>query len=206
MAIWEVDSAKVLDEAEVQQTLKELRRKAKRSKTTYRTLLIFELATCYGLRVSEICSLTLGDVHTGLDPFVRIRRAVSKSGRARTVPLGWDGRSLADVIGWVSLRIAEGAGAGDLLLPTRSGKRMHRSSARRMYARVVRESVGRRATIHDGRHTFISWALHRGVDPQAVRIAAGHANLATTSLYSHVIRDKLAVTDLFSRPLNTVEA
>ncbi len=200
MPAWELDSMKVLDEAEVQATLRELRRRGRRSKTTRRSLILFELSTCCGLRVSEICGLTLGDVRTGLNPFIHIRRDMSKSGRARSVPLGWDSLTLADITAWVALRGAEGAGTADLLLPTRTGKPMHRTAARRMYARAC-QMIGRKATIHDGRHTFISWALHRGVDIQAVRQAAGHANLATTSLYSHNVTNMHAISDLFSRPL-----
>lgn len=191
---------KVLTEVEVQSVLSELRRKAKRSKLSHRTLIIFELATCCGLRVSEICTLTLSDLHLGLDPYIRIRREVSKSGRPRSVPLGWDARTLTDVCGWVARRTADGAIGSDWLLPTRHGKRMHRTSAAAMFKRACR-FVGRTSSIHAGRHTFISHTLHRGVDIVSVQHAAGHANLATTSIYSHVVRNKNQIKDLFSRNL-----
>lgn len=200
MSVWEPDQQKVLSEVEVLSILVGLRRKAKRSKLTHRSLVIFELSTCYGLRVSEICGLTLSDLHIGFDPYIRIRRDASKSGRARTVPMGWDARALVDVSVWIAHRLTQGATGSDLLLPTKFGNRMHRSSASRMFSRACR-CVGRKASIHVGRHTFISHALHRGVDIQAVRAAAGHANLATTSLYSHLVRSKNQITDLFSRPV-----
>lgn len=200
MATWEVSCRRVLGEDEVQAILRELRRRARRAKTTYRLLIIFELATCCGLRVSEICGLTLSDVRTGLSPAVRIRRESSKSGRARSVPLDWDALALADVTAWIAQRIASGAGPSDLLLPTRNGCRMHRSSAQRMYARAC-AFVGRKATIHDGRHTFISWALERGVSAVEVKEAAGHANLATTTMYAHKVRERRQISDLFSRTL-----
>lgn len=202
MADWEVDQQRVLTDVEVAVCLSELRRKAKRSKLTHRTLIIFELATCCGLRVSEICSLTMADVRLGLDPAIRIRRETSKSGRPRTVPLGWDALAMLDVSRWVGLRLASGASSSDLLLPTRTGHRMDRSTVSRMYSRACRP-IGRHASIHVGRHTFISWALHRGVDIQAVRAAVGHSSLNTTSKYAHVVRAKIAITDLFSRPLDT---
>lgn len=184
---WEVDRAKVLSLAEVEVCLQQTRRRARRSMITRRSLIIFELATCCGLRVSEICGLRIGDIRLGLNPLIRIPATLGKGKKARTVPLTWDAGTLADLTDWIARRFAAGAGEADLLLPTRSGLAMHRASARAMFARIVRLCTGRKATIHDGRHTFVSLALSAGANIQAVRAAAGHASLATTSLYAHLI-------------------
>lgn len=85
---------------------------------------------------------------------------------------------------WVALRRAEGASDGDLLLVTRFGRRITRGSARLQFISACR-SLGRRVTIHAGRHTFVSRALHEGVPIVAVMRAAGHSSLHTTSLYAH---------------------
>lgn len=47
----------------------------------------------------------------------------------------------------------------------------------------------RTLTIHHGRHTFISHALAGGRNLAEVRAAAGHANVAITSVYLHVVVD-----------------
>ena len=48
----------------------------------------------------------------------------------------------------------------------------------------------RTLTIHHGRHTFISDALAGGRTLAEVRAAAGHANVAITSVYLHVVLDE----------------
>jgi integrase len=47
----------------------------------------------------------------------------------------------------------------------------------------------RTLTIHHGRHTFISHALAGGRTLAEVRAAAGHSNVAVTSVYLHVLAD-----------------
>jgi integrase/recombinase XerD len=44
-------------------------------------------------------------------------------------------------------------------------------------------------TIHHGRHSFISHALHQGMSVVQVKEAAGHSSLNTTSIYAHVVSD-----------------
>ena len=195
---FEIDRGKVLSLAEVAHTLNETRRKAKRSKTTRRSLILFELATCCGLRVSEICGLRLRDIQLGLNPLIRVPATIAKGSKARTVPLNWEPGTLADVTAWVAARLADGAGPDSFVLLTRSGSPMHRTAARRMFSHVVEAATGRPATIHHGRHTFVSLALAAGVNIQAVRSAAGHASLATTSLYAHLV-DRGEPVDLLGR-------
>ncbi len=52
-------------------------------------------------------------------------------------------------------------------------------------------------TVHHGRHSFISHALAGGRSLAEVRDAAGHRNIATTSIYTHVATDDSSVGDLF---------
>lgn len=54
-------------------------------------------------------------------------------------------------------------------------------------------------TVHDGRHSFVSHALAGGRTLAEVRDAAGHASIATTSVYTHVaVEDDGAVGELFA--------
>ncbi len=53
-------------------------------------------------------------------------------------------------------------------------------------------------TIHHGRHSFVSHALHGGRSNAAVRDAAGHANIGTRSIHAHVIDDGDGHGDLFA--------
>ena len=52
-------------------------------------------------------------------------------------------------------------------------------------------------TIHDGRHSFVSHALHGGRSIVEVKSAARHSNLSSTSIYTHLVEDSGQVGDLF---------
>jgi integrase len=68
------DPTKILTRGELAAVLADLRRKAPRSKNTRLNLVIFRLATCCGLRASEIAMLQVGDVRVELPrPHLRIR-------------------------------------------------------------------------------------------------------------------------------------
>src|SRR3972149_5230664 len=113
-----------------------------------------------------------------------------KGGRARTVPLWWDAGTLEDLRSWKEWRVTSGAVDGDLFLCTRSGGGLDRQGARRIFQSACR-SLGpeRHVTIHDGRHSFVSHALASGRDGGEGREAAGHSNLSTTRVYSHLVRE-----------------
>ena len=96
---WRLDSTKILSVAEMASVIADLKQRATRSANARQNLCLFRLAACCGLRVSEIITLTMDDVRPMIArPHIRIRRSVSKNGRARIVPLWWDGMTLA-VIG-----------------------------------------------------------------------------------------------------------
>ena len=54
---WTIDVTKILSESEIARVLADLKRRARRSVNSRQNLVIFRLATCCGLRVSEICGL-----------------------------------------------------------------------------------------------------------------------------------------------------
>ena len=196
MTAWNIDRERILSAAEILLVLSELKRKARRSKLTRRQLVIFRLACCCGLRVSELTRLTLANVRLGARPSIRVPKTIGKGGKARTVPLHWDAGTLADLESWKELRESEGAQPGDLFISTKSGKPIARKDARLAFQSACKP-LGRHVTIHDGRHSFVSHALHTGRSVVEVRDAAGHSNLATTSLYAHLVDDCETVGNMF---------
>lgn len=202
---WQPDATKVLTRSEIGSVLQAL--KGKLTLRAHQNRIIFRLATCCGLRVSEIRQLRLADVRVGLDrPHIVIRRTVSKSGRARSVPLWWDIDTLKDIEAWKAIRQKQGAGEGSpficALREDLFGKALHRTSIRRRFrtaCSVLGKNRLKGLTIHHGRHSFCSHALAGGKSLAAVRDAAGHANIATTSVYLHVIEEEEDGTgDLFA--------
>ncbi|MFP7706555.1 tyrosine-type recombinase/integrase [Trueperella sp. LYQ141] len=132
-----------------------------------------------GLRWSEARALTVSDVTLDTDPSVFVQKAqpegvkdpkTTKSGRTRRVPLA------EAIVPFIQQQVS-GKQSTDKLLPP-----MHQSRFRRQLH--WNTTAGGR-TIHDLRHTAICLWLSAGIDLATVRAWAGHADLATTSRYTH---------------------
>ncbi len=196
---WKIDRTKILSRAEIAAVLADLKRQSRRrSVNTRQNLALFRLATCCGLRASEIVGLKLGDVRVGLArPYIRIPKAIAKGGKPRRVPLWWDRGTLEDLTAWRDERARGGAGPGDPFVCAQStaarGRPISRHNARSRFisvCRVLGAERRREITIHVGRHSFVSHALASGKRSLAeVRDAAGHSSLAVTSIYTHVATD-----------------
>jgi integrase/recombinase XerD len=205
MSTWTVDRSKILQPDEMARVLTELRRKARRSINTRTNLTIFRLAACCGLRASEIAGLTIADVQLDNSrPSIRIRREIGKGHKARKVPLTWDAGTLADLVEWKRFRRDQGAADDDRFVCSQHcdslGNPLDRRNLRKRF-RVSCKVLGRERqaelTIHDGRHSFVSHALHGGRSVVEVRAAAGHSSLATTSIYAHLVDTDDKVGNLF---------
>src|SRR5262245_58058427 len=89
--MWKVEATKILTRGELAAVLADLRRKGERSAGARLNLVVFRLACCCGLRVSEIAGLRVDDVQVeGGRPHVRVRPEVAKGYKGRRVPLWWD--------------------------------------------------------------------------------------------------------------------
>jgi len=145
-----------------------------------------------GLRVSELVALPLG----ALDRRAGLVRVLGKGGRERIVPLGEP--ALAAVEAW----LVEGRpawarrGRSDAVFLTARGAAMTRQN---FFARL--RQLARRAGIpservspHVIRHSFATDLLSGGADLRSVQAMLGHADLATTQIYTHVSRDRLRDT------------
>lgn len=199
-----IDPVRILTRPEIAGVLGELKRKA-RSKNTRQNLIIFRLATCCGLRVSEIVGLSMANVRLSSSrPHIYVPKSIAKRHKARRVPLWWDAATLADLAAWKAEREAMGAGsespfvcslaAGKHSQTGRAtlGKPLSARNAQARYKACIKSLGAERVadlSIHCGRHSFCSHALAGGRTIAEVRDAAGHANIATTSIYLHVVGD-----------------
>ena len=196
-SFWSVDQTKILTRRELACVLDDLARRAPRSVNMRMNRVIFRLACCCGLRVSEIGALHLDDVCLGSGrPHLKVRPEGAKGSRRRVVPLWWDAATIEDVMSWKRERQRHGARPGDpficCLWPSRFGKRLIRHTIRERFrtsCKILGLERLRTLTIHHGRHTFISHALAGGRTLAEVRLAAGHSSVHTTSAYLHVVID-----------------
>lgn len=200
-----IERTRILTRSEIRDVVADLKRK-RRSINTRQNLVIFRLATCGGLRVSEIVGLKLANVKTGgKRPYIEIPAAIAKRHKARRVPRWWDAATLLDLDAWKRERAAQAARAGDPFVCSQSngtqGKPLSVRNAQnrwRVAIRILGPERGADLSIHCGRHSFCSHALAGGRSIAEVRDAAGHANISTTSIYLHTVEiEDEAVGSLF---------
>lgn len=208
-----IDAVRIMTRTEIRHVLADLKRKA-RSKNTRENLVIFRLATCCGLRVSEIVGLAMANVRVlGDRPHIYVPRVIAKRGKPRRVPLWWDAGTLANLAAWKQQRESMGAGPSHPFVCSLAagshaqtgkpsfGKPLSVRNAQARFKHSIK-CLGRERvavlSIHSGRHSFCSHALAGGRSIAEVRDAAGHANISTTSIYLHAIgEDDDEVGDLF---------
>lgn len=185
MATWLVQPDQVLTSDEIDRVLADLTRRERRSPSAARQRIVFRLATFAGLRASEIAGLSLANLRLGERPSIAVPASIAKGGKARTVPL-WSDATARELEAWRERRQATGS---ERVVVGQTGKPVDRHQVRRLFRQACKCLGPDRLaglTVHHGRHTFVSMALARGIPVPAVRDAAGHANLGTTSIYAHV--------------------
>jgi integrase/recombinase XerD len=151
-----------------------------------RTML--ELMYASGLRVSEL--VTLKSVHLSLSDGAL--RVTGKGARERLVPFGEEAHA------WLRRYLAEGrtpilkGRASDALFVTGRGGPMSRQMFWKLVkAHALRGGVSVPLSPHTLRHAFATHLLNHGADLRAVQLLLGHADISTTTIYTHVARERL---------------
>ncbi|HEX4508497.1 MAG TPA: site-specific tyrosine recombinase XerD [Burkholderiaceae bacterium] len=149
---------------------------------------MLELMYASGLRVSELVPLKL--LHVSLaDGVVRV---LGKGSKERLVPFGEEAR------GWLERWLSEAR--GELLGERRSDALFVtvRASAmsRQMFWNLVKKyaavaGIAQAISPHTLRHAFATHLLNHGADLRAVQMLLGHADISTTTIYTHVARERL---------------
>jgi integrase/recombinase XerD len=149
---------------------------------------LIEFAYATGTRVSEFVGLKLQDVLYE-DGLVRV---FGKGAKERIVPVGRRALgALALYVREIRPRFDRGAGRGMVFLNAR-GTPLSRVGAWAIIKRAARQAgITKRVTPHTLRHTFATHLLEGGADLRAVQEMLGHADLATTQVYTHVDREYL---------------
>lgn len=149
---------------------------------------MLELMYASGLRVSEL--VTLKTVYLGLAEGAL--RVSGKGGKERLVPFGEEAH------GWLRRYLAEARAAilagqaSDALFVTARGGAMTRQAfwgLVKKYARIA--GIAAPLSPHTLRHAFATHLLNHGADLRAVQMLLGHADISTTTIYTHVARERL---------------
>ncbi len=153
---------------------------------------VVEILYGSGLRVSELCGLAVGDVD--LD---RSRVTVwGKGSKQRQVPMSQP--SVDAARRWLAARSAmvQAVTPSNALLMNRRGTRLSPRDVRRL----LDLRSPRPTHPHALRHTFATHLLDGGADLRVVQELLGHADLATTQIYTHVSKERLKLVHQSTHP------
>lgn len=170
-----------------------------------RNTCLMELLYATGMRVTELVSLPVSSARG--DPRMLLVRG--KGDKERMVPLSAPAR---EALGeWLTLRdsvedLAQSKGlpASKFLFPSR-GKAGHLT--RHRFFQLIKELAvaggvsSDKVTPHTLRHAFATHLLEGGADLRAIQTMLGHADVATTEIYTHVLDERLKELVLHHHPL-----
>ena len=150
----------------------------------------FELLYSSGLRLAEVVGLDVPD----LDVADGVVAVTGKGAKGRRLPVGRVARDA--LAAWLRLRPAAAPGLapdrGPLFVTVRGGRLGARSVQQRLAALGRERGIGGRVHPHALRHSFASHLLESSGDLRAVQELLGHADLATTQVYTHLDFGRLA--------------
>jgi integrase/recombinase XerD len=155
-----------------------------------RTML--ELLYASGLRVSELVGLKT--LHVSLNEGVL--RVMGKGSKERLVPFGEVARE------WLERYLTHGRPLllrqhqTDALFVTVRGKHAGEAMTRMMFWQIIKRyalqaDIQVPLSPHTLRHAFATHLLNHGADLRAVQMLLGHADISTTTIYTHIARERL---------------
>ena len=149
---------------------------------------MLELLYASGLRVSEL--VTLKTVHVGFAEGAL--HVTGKGAKERLVPFG------EEALRWIERYAAEarpailgGRSSEALFVTARGGPMTRQMFWKLLKAHALRAGITAPLSPHTLRHAFATHLLNHGADLRAVQMLLGHADISTTTIYTHVARERL---------------
>lgn len=198
---------KTLTTDEVSALLEAARTQGRAPMDRLRNTCLMELLYATGMRVSELVSLPMAAAKG--DPRMLLIRG--KGGKERMVPLSPPARDA--MAAWIAARAEEddalprGVQPSRFLFPSRSADGY--LTRHRFYILIKEIAVAAgvtpsKVTPHTLRHAFATHLLENGADLRAIQTLLGHADLATTEIYTHVLEHRLRELVETHHPLNKI--
>ena len=149
---------------------------------------MLELLYASGLRVSELVALKTVNV-SFVDTALRVN---GKGGKERLVPFG------EEALRWIQAYL-EGARpqilgrrtSAELFVTGRGGPMTRQMFWKLVKQHALRAGIATPLSPHTLRHAFATHLLNHGADLRAVQMLLGHADISTTTIYTHVARERL---------------
>lgn len=147
---------------------------------------LFELVYSCGLRISEVCTLKLANLHLE----ERLILVHGKGDKERLVPFG--DRAYEKILVYlneVRPEIVKGRNVAEVFVNYR-GEPISRKGVWKRFKELEALS-GVEAKVHTLRHSFATHLLQGGADLRSVQELLGHSDLSTTTIYTHVTDKQL---------------
>jgi integrase/recombinase XerD len=172
----EQDVVKLLEEPDLEQALE------------FRDRTMLELLYACGLRVTELISLTLGQVSINQG----VVRVFGKGSKERLVPMGEEALLwLQEFMIGARVELLRGI-PSEVLFPSRRGSQMTRQAFwYRIKIYALRAGISKPLSPHTLRHAFATHLLNNGADLRVVQMLLGHSDLSTTQIYTHVAKQRM---------------
>lgn len=149
---------------------------------------MFQFLYATGLRVTELCTVELSAVNLELG-FVRV---MGKGRKERIVPLGKEAIQAID--GYLTSArplILDGRSSRYLFVTSRGGRLTRQGFWKLLKQHGKSVGIWHKLTPHVVRHSFATHLLERGADLRSLQAMLGHADISTTQIYTHVLRERL---------------
>jgi integrase/recombinase XerD len=152
-----------------------------------RDLALFELIYSSGLRASEAVDLTLDQISLSEG----IVRVMGKGLRERLVPVGERAKcQLTRYLAEARPSLLRGRKPDNHVFLGRGGKKLTRKGLWKSFKKLALKA-GLQSKVHTLRHSFATHLLAGGADLRSVQELLGHADIATTQIYTHVSQEAL---------------
>ncbi len=149
---------------------------------------MFEMIYATGLRVTELVSLNVSDLHLTMG-FVR---CVGKGSKERIIPLGSMAKESIESYLQASRPQLVNNKRTEALFVNHHGNPLSRQGFWKILKAVAKEvGVQKEITPHTLRHSFATHLLENGADLRAVQEMLGHSDISTTQVYTHVTKARL---------------
>ena len=157
--------------------------------TGIRDKAMLELLYATGIRVSELVGLEIDDISTK-EQFIR---CFGKGSKERIVPLGGIAANFVeDYIQRGRVKLIRKAHDTAALFLNHQGQKLTRQGFWKIIKKYGRQGkINKHITPHTLRHSFATHLLENGADLRSVQEMLGHADIATTQIYTHLTKVRL---------------
>jgi len=159
--------------------------------TGLRDKAMVELLYASGLRVSELCGAELSDANLEMG-WIRV---LGKGGKQRIVPVGQTAiQAIRTYLEDGRPRLLKGRQSKYLFVTARGSRLTRQGFWKALGGHGQKAGLAQPPSPHVLRHTFATHLLEGGADLRSVQTMLGHADIATTQIYTHVLRSRLRQT------------